>query len=150
MAPQASKQATENYAARGRREKRDSREKRNPKFRVRSSENSTLRTQHSELPIGSCTSIGIDSEQVPGTFLILTMSSLSSQASVQRENRFLTLFLNPVVAYRQNPHVATTRVASKFEKHFIATPIQAKIFSTRSGFNSEPNHPYTKLETMLC
>ena len=44
MAPQASKKAVENYAAHDWREKRDSREKRNPKFRIRSSENSALRT----------------------------------------------------------------------------------------------------------
>ena len=46
--------------------------------------------------IGSCTSNGIDSEQVPGTFCILTISSLSPQASAQSEKRFLTLFSGPI------------------------------------------------------
>ena len=95
MAPQASKQATETYAARDWREKRDTREKRNPKFRVRSSENSALRTQHSELPIGSCTSNGIDSEEVLGTFSILAISSLSQQSLAQRKKRFLKPFSCP-------------------------------------------------------
>ena len=50
-----------------------------------------LRTQDSELrtsdparltiPIGSCMSNSIDSEQEPGTFFLPTISSLSSQAS---------------------------------------------------------------------
>ena len=40
--------------------------------------------------IHSCTSTGIDSEQVPGAFSVLTISSLSPQASAQSEKRFLT------------------------------------------------------------
>jgi filamentous hemagglutinin family protein len=42
--------------------------------------------------IGSCTSNGIDSEQVPGIFSVLTISSGSPQTSAQREKRFLTPF----------------------------------------------------------
>jgi hypothetical protein len=38
------------------------------------------------LQIGSCTSNSIDSEQIPGTFSVLTISSLSPQASAQSEN----------------------------------------------------------------
>lgn len=40
--------------------------------------------------ITSCTSNVINSEQVPGSFSVLTISSLSSQASAQSEKRFLT------------------------------------------------------------
>lgn len=36
--------------------------------------------------IGSCTNKGIDLDQAPGTFSVLTISSLSRQASVQGEN----------------------------------------------------------------
>ena len=43
------------------------------------------------IDIGSCTSNGVNSEQVPGTFSILTISSLPSQASAQSEKRFQTL-----------------------------------------------------------
>ena len=39
------------------------------------------------------TSNGIDSEQVPGTFLILTMSSLPPQESAQSEERSLAPIL---------------------------------------------------------
>ena len=42
--------------------------------------------------IGSCTSNGINSEKVSGNFFVLTISSLSPQASEQSEKRFLTLF----------------------------------------------------------
>ena len=42
--------------------------------------------------IGSYKSNGIDSEQVLGTFSILTSSSLTSQASAQRETWFLRHF----------------------------------------------------------
>ena len=61
-----------------------------------------LRTQDSELrtsdparltiPIGSCKSNGIDSDQVPGTFSGLTIPALSPQALAQSEKRFLILF----------------------------------------------------------
>ena len=51
-------------------------------------------TQNSELPIGSCASNNTNSKQVPGTFSILLISSLSPQASAQREKMFMTLFLN--------------------------------------------------------
>ena len=43
--------------------------------------------------IGSCTSNGIDSNQVSGTFFVLTVSSLSPKASAQRRKRLLALFL---------------------------------------------------------
>jgi hypothetical protein len=42
--------------------------------------------------IGSCKSNSINSEQVPGTFFLLTISSLSPQTSAQSKKRFLTLF----------------------------------------------------------
>jgi hypothetical protein len=42
--------------------------------------------------IGSCTSNGLNSEQIPGTFPVLTISSLSREASAQSEKRFLTPF----------------------------------------------------------
>ena len=45
--------------------------------------------------IGYGTSNGIDSEQVPGIFSVLTISSVSPQTSAQREKRFLTPFLYP-------------------------------------------------------
>ena len=48
-----------------------------------------LSTQNSELPIGSCTSNGIDSEQVPGAFSIPKISSRYPQASAQNEGRLL-------------------------------------------------------------
>lgn len=40
--------------------------------------------------IASCTSNGSNSELVPGTFSVLTISSLYSQASAQSEKGFLT------------------------------------------------------------
>ena len=43
--------------------------------------------------IGCCTSNGIDSEQVPGSCSVLTISSLSPQALAQCEKRFLTPFI---------------------------------------------------------
>ena len=91
MAPQASKQTAKNYAA------RDWREKHTAKFRVRSSENSGPRTQNQELQIGSCTSNGIDWEQVPGTCSMLTMSSPSSQASAQSEKKVPDTIFIPVL-----------------------------------------------------
>ena len=39
--------------------------------------------------IDCCTSNSLNSEQVPGTFSILMISSLSPQASAQSEKRFL-------------------------------------------------------------
>ena len=42
--------------------------------------------------IGCCTSNGINSEQVPGTFSVLTISSLSPQTSAQSEKKLLTPF----------------------------------------------------------
>ena len=42
--------------------------------------------------IGSCTSNSLNSEQVPGTCFLLTISSLSPQTSAQSKKRFLTLF----------------------------------------------------------
>jgi hypothetical protein len=42
--------------------------------------------------IGCCASNGIDSEQVPGTFSALTISSLSPKGSAQSEKRLLTPF----------------------------------------------------------
>ena len=45
--------------------------------------------------IGSCTSNGIDSEKVPGSFSMLTISSLSPQASARSGKRFLTPFSYP-------------------------------------------------------
>jgi len=42
--------------------------------------------------IGCCTSNGLNSKQVPGTFSILTISSLAPQASAQNEKRFLCAF----------------------------------------------------------
>jgi hypothetical protein len=42
--------------------------------------------------IGCCTSNSLNSEQVPGTFSALTISSVSPQTSAQREKRFLTPF----------------------------------------------------------
>ena len=45
--------------------------------------------------IGFCTSNGIKSEQVPGTFSVLTISSLSPQASAQSEKKFFTPFPEP-------------------------------------------------------
>jgi len=47
-------------------------------------------TSQSPSRIGSCTSNGINSDHVPGTFSILTISSLSPQASARSGNRFLT------------------------------------------------------------
>jgi hypothetical protein len=46
--------------------------------------------------IGSCTSNGINSEQVSGTFSVLTISSFSPQASAQSSMRVLT----PLSSYR--------------------------------------------------
>jgi hypothetical protein len=43
--------------------------------------------------IGCCTSDGLNSEQVPGSFSELTISSLAPQASAQSEKRFLTPFI---------------------------------------------------------
>jgi hypothetical protein len=45
--------------------------------------------------LASCSSNGLNSEQVPGPFSVLTISSLSRQASAQSEKRFLTPFLFP-------------------------------------------------------
>ncbi len=45
--------------------------------------------------IGCCTSNSLYSEQVPGTFPLLTISSRFSQASAQSEERFLTPFSCP-------------------------------------------------------
>jgi hypothetical protein len=42
--------------------------------------------------IGYCTSNSLNSEQVTRNFSILTIPSLSPQASAQREERFPTLF----------------------------------------------------------
>jgi hypothetical protein len=42
--------------------------------------------------IGCSTSNGIYSEQVPGTFSVLTISSLAPQVSAQSEKKFLTPF----------------------------------------------------------
>jgi hypothetical protein len=42
--------------------------------------------------IGCCTSNGINSEQVPGTFLVLTTSLPSPPTSAQSEKRLLTRF----------------------------------------------------------
>ena len=42
--------------------------------------------------IGSCTSNGIDSEQMPGTFSAPTIYSLARQASAQSEKKLLTGF----------------------------------------------------------
>ena len=108
MAPQASKQAAEKpCCARDWREKRDTRETRNPKLKVQGSKFQEPRPRTPTRPafparraslarltihIGSCTSNGINSEQVPGAFSVLTIPSLSSQASAQSEKRFLTLF----------------------------------------------------------
>jgi len=47
---------------------------------------------HRHIGIASCTSNGIDSEQVPGPFSVLTSSPLAPQASAQGEKRFLTPF----------------------------------------------------------
>ena len=43
-------------------------------------------------PIASRTSSGINSEQVPGNFTVLTISSHSPQASIQTGKIFLTPF----------------------------------------------------------
>lgn len=51
--------------------------------------------------IGCCTSNGINSEQVPGTFSALTISSLSPQASAQSEKWFLTIFIIQSVAFER-------------------------------------------------
>ena len=45
---------------------------------------------HRHIGIASCTSNGINSEKVSGTFFTLTISSLSPQASARREKRFLS------------------------------------------------------------
>ena len=45
--------------------------------------------------IGCYTSNSLNSEQVLGTFSVLTISLLSPQTSAQREKRFLTPFLSP-------------------------------------------------------
>lgn len=45
--------------------------------------------------LGSSTSNGIDSEQVPGTFSVIRISSISTTASSRSEGRFLTPFLFP-------------------------------------------------------
>ena len=50
--------------------------------------------------IGCCASKGLNSEQVPGTFPVLTVSSLSPKALVHSEKRFLTPF--PWFFYRIN------------------------------------------------
>jgi hypothetical protein len=42
--------------------------------------------------IGCCASNSLNSEQVPGTLSVLTISPLSPQASAQSENRLLTPF----------------------------------------------------------
>ena len=47
--------------------------------------------------IGSCTSNGIDWEQVPGTCSMLTMSSPSSQASAQSEKKVPDTIFIPVL-----------------------------------------------------
>ena len=44
--------------------------------------------------ISSCTSTGVDSDQVPGAFSVPTISLPSPRASVQSEKRFLTPFLS--------------------------------------------------------
>jgi hypothetical protein len=54
-----------------------------------------LPPDHRHIGIVSCTSNGISSEQVPGTLSVLTISSLSPQASAQIEKRLLTPFLSP-------------------------------------------------------
>jgi hypothetical protein len=46
--------------------------------------------------IGYCTNNGIDSEQVPGTFSVHTISSPSPRISAQSEQWFLTPFLSPL------------------------------------------------------
>ena len=55
--------------------------------------------------IGPRTSNGIDSEQVPGIFSILTISSLSPQTSAQSEKRFLRPF-SPLLSPTLHPTVA--------------------------------------------
>ena len=67
---------------------------RSSKFMVRSSENSEPRTQNFRSRTSHHTYRFLheqrhDSEQVPGPFSILAISSLSSQASGPREKRFL-------------------------------------------------------------
>ena len=47
--------------------------------------------------IGSCTSNGIDWEQVSGTCSMLTMSSPSSQASAQSEKKVPDIIFIPVL-----------------------------------------------------
>jgi subtilisin family serine protease/translation initiation factor IF-1 len=47
---------------------------------------------HRHSGIASCTSNGINSKQVSGTFSVLTISSLSPQTSAKREKRFLGAF----------------------------------------------------------
>jgi len=44
----------------------------------------------SRIGITSCTSNGLNSEQVPGSFSVLTISSLSPQASAQSGKKFLS------------------------------------------------------------
>ena len=50
--------------------------------------------------IGSCTSNGIDLEQVPGICSVLTISYLPAQVSAQSENRFLRLSLDRLLLFK--------------------------------------------------
>jgi hypothetical protein len=44
--------------------------------------------------LGCCMNDGVDSEQVPGTFLVLTSSSVAPQASARSEKMLVVSFSN--------------------------------------------------------
>ena len=62
--------------------------------------------------IGSCTSNGIDSEQVPGTVSVLTISSLPSQPSAQRAKRFL----GPLLGFSDAPSTEADIYSSRYRE----------------------------------
>ena len=70
--------------------------------------------------LAPCTSNGINSEQVPGTFSLFTILPLSRQASAQREKRFLTPFLlSPFPSQRENRFLTHFLRAILILVHFL-------------------------------
>jgi hypothetical protein len=78
----------------------------------------------------SCTSSGLKSEKVPGTFSLLTILSLSRQASAQREKRFLTPFQNTSDPSSQS--LSTVIRSATTGQLWICATIDLKDFAVQS------------------
>lgn len=82
-------------------------------------------------PIASRTSSGINLEQAPGNFTVLTISSHSPQASIQTEKRFMTPFPGLSMRYMSTSTRLNAKVSSEWVLQTLSPLVHVSVVCLR-------------------